>query len=41
MRHMKLSLAKGGSLLRGEVGQIRAAWVVCGDWKCWVRITLF
>ena len=24
MRHVKLPLAKGGSLLRGEIGRIRA-----------------
>ena len=38
MRHMKLFLAKDGSLLRGEVGLVRAGLVVCGDWSCWDRV---
>ena len=31
IRHMKLSLGTGGSLLRGEVGWIRATFV--GAWR--------
>ena len=42
MKHIKLPFAKGGSLLIREVGWVRTGsglgWVVCRDWRCWVRV---